>query len=1617
MLLNNKTNNYSMKFIKNVIPFLLFFFVKILIQIQLYNCIPNPGPIGGTYPKSLILKTDQTSFLIFSDKLYKFALLTGTITDDTAISNHNFEIGALSSSNLIAFTETQSTNTFIITAGASRLPFSGTRLNNVYDFNQLSPISMFSFPSGSTINYGYAVWVYNNEIQMVSFTTSAEIKRKSYSGRKVGDYIDCKGFSSEQFICVYTGKEITDNDACFIHVFKSDLEQIYSERELYSVGCFSSTAQKIFLLNETQNKFFVCYIKSNSLYCIKAYHSQGYYETLIQGTLILNNCRDEIYNFDIGQLNSYFLAVCANGENIYIKQFDENLTLKGVIPSITISGGSIVMPSLVYFNLKNTVLTYSNNAASQSFYQIFIFPECINFSVTTTINSKLLIDFTPYIDNNGYDGAKVQINSLPSNGYLFDTVGNIKAITSSQYELDKLEYHSTNVDGTYEFTFLGTNSFFSSSNCKVSITVLHCYFTCFTCTQTTSTPQDHQCLSCDNSKGYYEVEGYNQDPTALFCGNRTMAPSNFYFDTTSSKYKKCPIECGSCLDNNPSICTSCATGYHWENINRNSCVNIQPAHTYLDTPTDTYLPCYLSCDTCTEKGTNAKHNCNSCLSNPPNNFYKIEGYPTNCVNENTKPKHFFLDSNIYKECDESCETCTALTTCTQCAEDFYPYLDDKNTCVNDETKKENYYFDYDDLLYKECDNSCKTCSDKPTGSSKNCLSCSTNYLYLGNCISQCPEPTFGYDNFCIYPCPEFTSANKGSRICEICAPIKYLYEGECINGIKVGTYVINTNYNILAKCYPNCKNCYGGGTYTNMQCTDCINGYLPLEDKPYQCYNSEPDYYYTSSKKYMPCYESCLKCNGGGSDYNHNCKTCRVGYIKDPYKSENCYKECEYYWYKEITYPYEFKCTKEKKCPTNYPYLEPITKECAISCSQCQGCNTKNLYDLDNTCVDTCPENSIRDDSRNKCHTVTDPESLMNYGIHNYIVDATDQPNKYLLGDEMYFHLCNSTDNGIADCKNISTHMGLSYANLSDCFKVLSSIYHYDIAAGDYFFFGVFEKLRNDTTTSQFYYVIFDKNGIKLDTDYCLNSEINVTKSYLNHQETIDAIAIYDKWGYNILEYTKDNSFFSDICTQFYTEDNYDILLNDRYEYFYKNRTYYFCEENCKLIDVFPNTSEIMCKCMNKENTFDDIKFLKAETQINKIKDQPLQYFMCANLVFSSDTFKKNIPNYFIIIFLILQIIFCIYFYKVGRKPFYSFIHNKLLLDGTNEAPHPNNTQQTANPPRRASVILDKVKAEQAQKEEDEKQIGEQYAKVFIMNQNYTDGEEYEPGDEKKKVQSNGGNGDLSSSLEHENVPKRRAGVALPGAKIYGAPTSTNNNEDDEVSRLARQLKLEQQEKKFSEEVLSKYPDTSFNFLYSFCIKRKHKILSLFYNKDIYDILSFKLSFLILSFTIDFFITTLFFFNFHLRSLFHHLKHYRLVYEIGFGIISAIVSYLVVKFLRWIMEYKSSFKRYEIQNGAEEDKREYFNKMNNLMFNLNVKFVFYYIFMFMGTIFMWYFVTSFCSTYPKSQLSWGIGIATNIIISLIFPFIYYAIIVFMQHTGLVKMKLNLYKTAMFFIRF
>ena len=58
-----------------------------------------------------------------------------------------------------------------------------------------------------------------------------------------------------------------------------------------------------------------------------------------------------------------------------------------------------------------------------------------------------------------------------------------------------------------------------------------------------------------------------------------------------------------------------------------------------------------------------------------------------------------------------------------CRESFYPKKDNKQICLNDTLKDENYYFVEDEYVYAKCDISCKTCDKIPT----NCTECSYGY--------------------------------------------------------------------------------------------------------------------------------------------------------------------------------------------------------------------------------------------------------------------------------------------------------------------------------------------------------------------------------------------------------------------------------------------------------------------------------------------------------------------------------------------------------------------------------------------------------------------------------------------------------------------------------------------------------------------------------------------------------------------------------------------------------------------------------------------------------------------------------------------------------------------------
>jgi len=116
---------------------------------------------------------------------------------------------------------------------------------------------------------------------------------------------------------------------------------------------------------------------------------------------------------------------------------------------------------------------------------------------------------------------------------------------------------------------------------------------------------------------------------------------------------------------------------------------------------------------------------------------------------------------------------------------------------------------------------------------------------------------------------------------------------------------------------------------------------------------------------------------------------------------------------------------------------------------------------------------------------------------------------------------------------------------------------------------------------------------------------------------------------------------------------------------------------------------------------------------------------------------------------------------------------------------------------------------------------------------------------------------------------------------------------------------------KFKDEI-KKFEKFSLIELYWFILRKKHRMISLLIKKDIYDIFSIKLSLLILSYTFDFFVTTLFFFNFEIRKLFHQKRHLEPIYIIFMGLFCTIFSTFLIKVVDFLMEYRTDFRRYEI---------------------------------------------------------------------------------------------------------
>ena len=112
----------------------------------------------------------------------------------------------------------------------------------------------------------------------------------------------------------------------------------------------------------------------------------------------------------------------------------------------------------------------------------------------------------------------------------------------------------------------------------------------------------------------------------------------------------------------------------------------------------------------------------------------------------------------------------------------------------------------------------------------------------------------------------------------------------------------------------------------------------------------------------------------------------------------------------------------------------------------------------------------------------------------------------------------------------------------------------------------------------ELYYKINENKLIKLNLSICENIKININIPIIINEKDIDK--------YNI-----SSRYYKDICYKTISDNNIDLIINDRKEE-YINKDMNPCEENCKFEKYDINNKKAICSCDIKTNfmLFSEIK-------------------------------------------------------------------------------------------------------------------------------------------------------------------------------------------------------------------------------------------------------------------------------------------------------------------------------------------------------------------------------------------------------------------------------------------
>ena len=446
-------------------------------------------------------------------------------------------------------------------------------------------------------------------------------------------------------------------------------------------------------------------------------------------------------------------------------------------------------------------------------------------------------------------------------------------------------------------------------------------------------------------------------------------------------------------------------------------------------------------------------------------------------------------------------------------------------------------------------------------------------------------------------------------------------------------------------------------------------------------------------------------------------------------------------------------------------------------------------------------------------------------------------------------------------------------------------------------------------------------------------------------------------------KYNPTNNYFNDICYSYNADNGKDKIIYERKDEFNKFKMS-LCEKDCIYVKYDFNINKVICECKIKTDLkySDKIIVNEAFYQFTNLKMLSNIYILkCAKTLFSKDGIKSNIAFYIVMIIILISIFECIYFFLKGYKYFERKIKEIIELK---------------------SIIYEV----QFKKKIKPKKFPH---KMFVF---------YKVDSPKKeKIDENNSNSNTNIVKDDKNsINDNHIKYINKNNK-----NKVNNKEDFNFYENDHEKNI------LPYDIALKDDQQSYWDYYFSLIRSKHLFILTFYTFNDYNSRIIKISLFLLIFAIHYFVNAWFLNDSIINKIYKHPKKYSLSISLPIIIFSVIISYVAGYFLKMLSFTENSIIEIKNQRTTQLSK----NLKEKILKQIKIKIIIFYSLNFILLVFIWYYLSCFGVAFRNTQyiLFWNTLI--SMLITLIFPFIFFLVLGILRIQSLKNNNENIYKIS------